>query len=73
MSESKSSETQQLPAVSLTGAIGFFAGVFMVYSGFTMTTESSIHQIYQILNIGGGLQLVVLGGIAQHTKENKKS
>ena len=74
MPESKFTDTSKpspLP-FSITGAIGFAAGAFMVINGFSVTASTSIAQIYQVLNIGGGIQLIVLGGIAQHTK-NKSS
>ncbi|MCP9917331.1 hypothetical protein [Cyanobium sp. ATX 6F1] len=53
---------------SLTAAFGFLAGTIMLFNGISMKTESSIHQIYQILNIGGGVIAICLGGICSHTK-----
>ncbi|QNI61175.1 hypothetical protein SynTAK9802_00879 [Synechococcus sp. TAK9802] len=37
-----------------------------------MSTSSSIHQIYQVLNLGMGAQLVTLASIAQHGKSARK-
>lgn len=53
---------------SLTAGFGFLAGCIMLLNGSFMKTESSIHQIYQILNLGGGVIAICLGGICQHTK-----
>ena len=75
MSESKFTDTsKQLPVLpfSVTGAIGVVAGGVLFLNGIGMNTSSAIHQIYQVLNVAGGIQLIVLGGIAQHTKDNKK-
>jgi len=70
MSEGKFTDTSKLPVLpfSVTGAIGVVAGGFLFFNGIGLTTNSAIHQIYQVLNVAGGIQLIVLGGIAQHTK-----
>ena len=62
MPESKFTDTSKpspLP-FSITGAIGVAAGVFMVINGFSVSASTSLAQIYQVLNVGGGIQLIVL-------------
>jgi len=41
-------------------------------NGCAMSTSSSIHQIYQVLNLGMGAQLITLASIAQHGKGARK-
>lgn len=42
---------------------GIVSGVIFNIQGFTMDTQSSIHQIYQVLHLVGGDVLIVLGAM----------
>jgi len=56
---------------SYSAALGGVAGAILILNGFVMDTKSSIHQIYQVLNIGLGVQIALLAAISQHTKRNE--
>lgn len=44
------------------GSIGALLGVFMVFTGMTVNSQSAIHQIYAALNYGLGVQTALVGG-----------
>ena len=56
---------------SYSAVLGGVAGAFLIINGFAMDTKSSIHQIYQVLNVGLGVQIALLAAISQHTKRHE--
>lgn len=54
--------------ISLTAILGWVGGVTMMLAGVSVSANTSIAQIYQMLCIGQGGFLVGLGTISQHTK-----
>ena len=60
------------PKLSFGAIFGGIAGGVLFINAFSFTTSSSIHQIYQVLNLGMGAQLITLASIAQHGKSARK-
>ena len=56
---------------SYSAVLGGVAGAILILNGFVMDTKSSIHQIYQVLNVGLGVQIALLAAISQHTKRHE--
>jgi hypothetical protein len=52
--------------------IGLIAGVVFIINGQLVKPESSIHQIYQVLNLGFGFSLLVMSEIAENTSSNRR-
>jgi len=57
-----------LGPISLTAILGWVGGVTMMLTGVTVSADTSIAQIYQMLCIGQGGIIVIASSIAQHTK-----
>ena len=62
--------TQMVPSIS--AILGGVAGAILILNGLAMETKSSIHQIYQVLNVGLGVQVALLASISQHTKKGER-
>lgn len=60
------------PAISFGAVFGAIGGGILMFNAFSISTSSSIHQIYQVLNAGLGAQLITLASIAQHGKTVRK-
>ena len=50
--------------------VGYTSGIIILANAFSILGQgtSAIHQIYEILSFGFGFSLIVLGAIAQNTK-----
>ena len=55
---------------SFGAIVGYLSGFIILLNAFSILGQgtSAIHQIYEILSFGFGFSLIVLGSIAQHTK-----
>ena len=55
---------------SFGAIIGYVSGIIILANAISIYGQgtSAIHQIYEILSFGFGLSLIVLGSIAQNTK-----
>lgn len=56
--------------LSGSAVFGWLVGSIMIFNAATVSAESSIHQIYQLLGFGQGSLLIVCAGVAQHTKRS---
>jgi hypothetical protein len=56
---------------SYVGLLGMIAGVIMIVNGMSLSTNSAIHQIYQILLIIGGIISICLSGMNQKAKRSE--
>ena len=56
--------------LSFGAIVGYLSGTIILLNAISILGQgsSAIHQIYEILSFGFGLSLIVLGSIAQHTK-----
>ena len=56
--------------LSFGAIVGYLSGTIILINAISIFGQgsSAIHQIYEILSFGFGLSLIVLGSIAQHTK-----
>jgi hypothetical protein len=59
--------------ISKSALVSFISSGIFIGNGLFMAPQNSIHQIYQVLNVGCGWILFSLGGIAQHTKRNREN
>ena len=62
----------KIPALSFGAIFGGIAGGLLFINGLGLSTSSAIHQIYRVLNVGMGAQLITLASIAQHSKRVRK-
>ena len=55
---------------SFGAIVGYLSGIIILINAISIFGQgtSAIHQIYEILSFGFGFSLIVLGSIAQHTK-----
>ena len=52
--------------------VGYTSGIIILANAFSIFGQgTSIHQIYEILSFGFGFGLIVLGSIAQNTKNQR--
>ena len=58
---------------SFGAIVGYLSGIIILINAISIFGQgtSAIHQIYEILSFGFGFSLIVLGSIAQHTKNGK--
>ena len=62
----------EFPKLSFGAIFGGIAGGLLFINGLGLSTSSAIHQIYRVLSVGMGAQLITLASIAQHSKGARK-
>ena len=72
MTKSSDTATNYITHASFGAIFGGIAGGVLFINGLGLSTSSAIHQIYRVLSVGMGAQLITLASIAQHSKGVRK-
>ena len=72
MTKSSDTAPNYITPASFGAIFGGIAGGVLFINGLGLSTSSAIHQIYRVLSVGMGAQLITLASIAQHSKGVRK-